>query len=86
MATNVILNGRPLEKTWWRRNCNGKRYFLRNFLNTFGSERAVLFLEGTNRALHVPVKSVLKNYSPIDTTGMVTVQETSTHKSYGTTR
>ena len=74
MPTNVILNDRPLPNTWWRRNCNGKQYYLRNFTGTGPSERAVLFFEGTNRALHVPVKSVAKNYTPIDTTGMQTTQ------------
>jgi len=77
MSTNVILNGLPLPNTWWHRNCNGKRYYLRDApKGSPGFERVWIFLEGTNKCLHIKAKSLLKNYSPIDTAGMETKSKT----------
>lgn len=67
------INNRPLPNSWWKRNGNGKRYYLRNYVGTGPNERAVLFLENTNRALHLPLATVLKRYTPIDTIGHVTI-------------
>lgn len=73
MPTNVILNGLPLANTWWRRNCNGQRYYLRDApKGSPGFERVWIYREGTNQCLHIKARSLLANYTPIDTSSMET--------------
>jgi hypothetical protein len=64
----------PPANTWWKRNCNGKRYFLRDEPKPFGGSTLYVWIyqEGVNKCLHIPLKSLLKNYTrivtgPVDT-------------------
>lgn len=63
----------PALYTWWQRNCNGKRYFLRQVHDCFGTPFVWIYQEGVNRCLHIPVTTLLKRYTqlhvgPVDPT------------------
>ena len=65
----------PKEGTWWRQNRNQKRYYLKQVHTFFDKRRwGWMHLEGTNQCLHVPVAEIVKKYTPVDTTGMKTVE------------
>lgn len=55
----------PPANTWWVRNCNGKRYYLRDAPKGFGSARLYVWIyeEGVNRCLHIPLSTLLKKYT-----------------------
>ena len=55
----------PPANTWWTRNCNGKRYYLRDAPKPFGSPRLYVWIyeENSNRCLHLPLATLLKRYT-----------------------
>lgn len=53
--------------TWWQRNCNGRRYFLRQIHDCFGKTYVWIYQEGVNKCLHIPLASLQKNYTQLVT-------------------
>ncbi len=57
--------------TWWKRRCNGKRYFLRQINSSDGKvdkfSRVWIYEEGVNRCLHIKATTLLKCYDRIVT-------------------
>jgi hypothetical protein len=52
----------PSINTWWVRNCNRKRYFLRQLHEFCGQPYVWIYEEGVNRCLHIPMVTLQKNY------------------------
>jgi len=56
----------PSLNTWWQRNCNGRRYLLRQIHAPFGGKLYVwIYQEDVNKCLHIPLASLQKNYTQL---------------------
>ena len=57
---------KPALNTWWVRDCNQKRYCLRQ-IHAFNGEPYVwIYEEGANRCHHLPFITLLKRYRQLD--------------------
>lgn len=50
----------------WRRKCNGKLYGLVDVKNYHGAIYVWIYEDGTNKALHIPLKSLAARFKAED--------------------
>jgi hypothetical protein len=64
-TTSATPTKTPALNTWWVRNCNQKRYFLRQIHEFCGRTFVWIYQEGVNRCYHLPLSTLHKRYSQL---------------------